>query len=114
MGELEFSRGEVEDLAQKLTSPDLQLSTQEQALLLAIFSAASNQVRSSDAPPPVTGEPTLANLHEELINAFIPGDATEFIIDAPLLIIPPKGPIIIPPEEPIIIPPNTTPKLCWR
>ena len=113
MGELEFSRAEVEDLAQKLTSPDLQLSAQEQALLLAIFSAASNRVRSSDAPPPVRGEPTLANLHEELINAFIPGDAPEFIIDAPI-IIPPKGPIIIPPEEPIIIPPNTTPKLCWR
>lgn len=79
MGELEFSRAEVENLAQKLDSPQLQLSEKEKALLLAIFSAASNRVRPADA-----ARPTLADLRGELLNAFIPDDsAAEFIINAP-------------------------------
>lgn len=78
MGELEFSRSEVENLAQKLDSPQLQLSEKERALLLAIFSAASNRVRPADA-----ARPTLADLRDELLNAFIPEDsAAEFIINA--------------------------------
>ena len=87
MGELEFTRAEVENLAQKLDSPQLQLSAKEKALLLAIFSAASNRVRPAD-----TARPTLADLRDELLNAFIPEDsASEFIINAPTSI-PPNPP----------------------
>jgi hypothetical protein len=80
MAELEFTRRQVEDLARKLDSPESQLSERERALLLAIFSAASIQVRPSGAEGSGRTEATLANLREELVNAFIPGDATEFLI----------------------------------
>ena len=81
MSELEFSRAEIEALAGKLDSPQLQLSERERTLLRAIFGAASSQVQRLGA----AGErdATLANLREELLNSFIPGDATEFIIKLP-------------------------------
>jgi hypothetical protein len=82
MAELEFSRGEVEDLAGKLDAPQSQLSRRERLLLLAIFSAASNKVRLSGAESPGKTEATLASLREELVNAFIPGNAPDFIIDS--------------------------------
>jgi hypothetical protein len=82
MAELEFSRREVEDLAGKLDSQGSQLSRRERLLLLAIFSAASNEVRRSGAETPGQTEATLANLREELVNAFIPGDDPHFIINA--------------------------------
>lgn len=84
MGELEFSRAEVENLAQKLDSPQLELSGKEKALLLAIFSAASDRVRPAD-----TERPTLADLRDDLLKAFIPEDTVcEFIINAPTNISP--------------------------
>jgi hypothetical protein len=84
MGELEFSRAEVENLAQKLDSPQLQLSGKEKALLLAIFSAASSRVR-----PVEEARPTLDDLRDDLLNAFIPDDAAcDFIINAPTNISP--------------------------
>lgn len=86
MAELEFTRGEIDDLARKLTSPQLQLSERERALLLAIFSAACRQVQPKY--PEGSGEPTLADLREELVKAFIPWDVSEFTIDRPNFIIP--------------------------
>jgi hypothetical protein len=86
MAELEFTRTEVEDLAQKLDAPQSQLTRRERALVLAIFSAARNLVRPSGAEGSVAIDATLANLREELVNAFIPGDATRFVIAAPNII----------------------------
>ncbi|MGD0608487.1 MAG: hypothetical protein ABSA53_33475 [Streptosporangiaceae bacterium] len=86
MAELEFTRGEIDDLARKLTSPQLQLSERERALLLSIFSAACRQVRPRY--PEGAAEPTLADLREDLVKAFIPWDAAEFTIDRPNFIVP--------------------------
>jgi len=86
MAELEFSRREVEELARKLDSPQLQLSERERVLLLAVFSVASNQVRHSDTESSGRTEATLANLREELVNAFIPGDASDFIISGHIIV----------------------------
>jgi hypothetical protein len=79
MPELEFSRDEIEQLAQKLSSPESQLTGQEQMLLLAIFSAASAHV----APRQVAesrsfAEPPLAELKDQFVTAFIPGQDTQF------------------------------------
>ena len=83
MSEVEFSRAEIEALAGKLDSPQLQLSERERTLLRAIFAAASSQVRRRGAEGSGETEPTLANLREELLNSFIPGDAAEFIMGVP-------------------------------
>jgi len=79
MSELEFNRAEIEALAGKLDSPQLQLSDRERTLLRAIFAAAGSQVHRLGAGG--EREPTLANLREELVNSFIPGDATEFTMN---------------------------------
>jgi hypothetical protein len=81
MAELEFTRGEIDDLARKLTAPQLQLSERERALLLAIFSAACRQVQPKY--PEGSGESTLADLREDLVKAFIPWDASEFTMVRP-------------------------------
>ena len=81
MAELEFTRREVEDLARKLASLQSELSERELVLLVAIFSAASNRVRRSGAESPGQTGPTLDNLRQELVNAFIPGHAPDFVID---------------------------------
>jgi hypothetical protein len=89
MTELQFSRREIEDLAQKLDSPQSQLSARERTLLLAIFSAARGAVQSSPAPGPGTpaegpgSAQTLTNLREQLVNAFIPGGGTDFTMASP-------------------------------
>jgi len=85
MAEMEFSRREIEDLAQKLDSPQSQLSGRERALLIAIFWAAGNQVRRNDERGSGKTE-TLHSLREELLNAFIPGDAPEFTIHVPIIL----------------------------
>jgi hypothetical protein len=83
MTELEFSRGDIEDLAQKLDSFRSQLSEREQKLLLAIFWAASDKVRHSPADEPDTTEVTITDLREQLLNAFIPDHGTEFMMRVP-------------------------------
>ncbi len=88
MAELEFTRREIEDLARKLASPESQLSEQERALLLAIFSAAGRQARPRYPEGSGRAELTLANLREELVKAFIPGDAPEGTIYDPDYIVP--------------------------
>ena len=88
MAELVFTRTEIEDLARKLASPQSQLSERERALLLAIFAAASRQVRPRHPEGSGRAEPTLANLREELVKAFIPGEAPEFTVYGPDFIVP--------------------------
>jgi len=88
MAELEFTRREIEDLARKLASPESQLSERERALLLAIFSAAGRQARPRYPEGSGRAELTLANLREELVKAFIPGDAPEGTIYGPDYIVP--------------------------
>lgn len=89
MSELQFSRTEIEGLAQKLDSPQSQLSEREKQLLLAIFSAARDQVRSSGPETSGEAEVTLTNLRERLLNSFIPGDGAEFIMGVPNIEPPP-------------------------
>ena len=82
MADLHFRRHDVDELARKLDQADL--TAGERELLLAIFSAAALR---TEAAEPGSGqtlaeaelrrqrgerEPTLADLREELINAFIP------------------------------------------
>ncbi len=77
MSDLQFSRAEIEALAQKLDSLQAQLSEREKQLLLAIFAAAGSQVRSISAD---SSEITVAVLHSQLLKAFIPDDGDDFII----------------------------------
>jgi hypothetical protein len=58
-------------------------------LLLAIFSAAGDQVRPIASKGSGKTQAELANLREQLLNAFIPGDATEFVMRASGSIDPP-------------------------
>jgi Asp-tRNA(Asn)/Glu-tRNA(Gln) amidotransferase C subunit len=78
MASLEFSREEVENLAQKLHSVQDQLSESERALLLAVFAAAGDHVdvvvRTGDA------EPTTADLRSQIVKAFVPGDDHIYVI----------------------------------
>jgi hypothetical protein len=78
MSVLRFNRAEIEGLAQKLASPQVGLAEHERLLLLAIFAAARNRVRSIED----SGEVgiTLTDLREQLLNAFIPDDGIEFLI----------------------------------
>jgi hypothetical protein len=85
MAEMEFSRREAEDLARKLDSPQLQLSERERELLLAIFWTAGNQVGRNEEKSSGQTE-TLQSLREELLNAFIPGNAPDFIIRSPIIL----------------------------
>lgn len=80
MSDLQFSRAEIEVLAQKLASPQAQLSDREKQLLLAIFAAARSQVRSSQAGD---ADITVTDLREQLLNAFIPDDGVEFSLARP-------------------------------
>jgi hypothetical protein len=74
MENFEFSRQEIEDLAGQLDALGTQLTERERILLLAIFSAAGQHV-AIHAPPKGSGdtEQTLADLKEQILNAFIPG-----------------------------------------
>jgi hypothetical protein len=81
MTKLEFTRRDVENLAEKLGSPQLGLSERERVLLLAIFSAASDRVRRADVEGYGKVELTLADLREQLVRAFIPGDSTDYSLE---------------------------------
>jgi hypothetical protein len=98
---IKFSRNEVQELAARLAT--LQLSPEDQELLLAIFSAASSQVIEYPEGGRAPGD-----LQDQLVNAFIPGAAPEFAIFArvgptPISpMTPPRvGPAVMqPPNEP--------------
>ncbi len=79
MTERQFTRREIEGLADKLDPIQSQLTERERELLLAIFSAARDGVRPAPAGAPETAAAT-ADLREQLLNAFIPGGGTSFII----------------------------------
>jgi hypothetical protein len=80
MSDLQFSRAEIESLAQKLDSMQEQLSEREKQLLLAIFAAAGNHVRSSKPKDSGGADITLADLLGQLLIAFSPDDGGEFFI----------------------------------
>jgi hypothetical protein len=74
---LEFDRHEVDNLARKLDSLGKQLTEPERRLLLAIFSAARDHVA---VLRPREDQPEPADLHDQILGAFIPGDGVEFVI----------------------------------
>jgi hypothetical protein len=79
----EFSRKEINDLAQRLDSLSPDLSDGERALLLAIFWVAGADVSVVPAPRAQDSERTGADLKEQILKAFIPaGDNAddEFIL----------------------------------
>jgi hypothetical protein len=98
---MEFSQKEIEDLARKLVSVKPELTDPERALLLAVFSAASDHVslliKDSEYPGPENGD-----LREKILQAFIPfheglsGEGNEYVIECRIgtdpLPPPPPGP----------------------
>jgi len=82
VADLHFRRHDVDELARKLGQADL--TAGERELLLAIFSAAALRTEAAEPGSEQTlaeaelrrqrgeREPTLADLREELIDAFIP------------------------------------------
>ena len=91
MAVLKFSRSDVEHLAEKLETLKADLSHREQVLLLAIFSAAAEQV--SQVWPEDTGDTDLENLRYRLISSFLPdGFGDEFIVCPMKHTIPPPPP----------------------
>jgi hypothetical protein len=88
MANLEFNQQELADLAGKLSTLDL--TDQERALLLAIFAAAAERVNQTDvgvATLPQAGEtgeePTVEDLQQQLLNAYIPGNISFASITQP-------------------------------
>jgi hypothetical protein len=77
MSDLLFSRAEIEGLAQKLDSPQAQLSDREKQLLVAIFAAAGTEVRSISAD---SSDITVTDLRRQLLKAFIPDDGDDFVL----------------------------------
>jgi hypothetical protein len=77
MSDLLFSRAQIEGLVQKLGSPEVGLSGPEMLLLLAIFEAAGNKVRSVSAGP---ADVIVTDLHRRLLEAFIPDAGDEYTI----------------------------------
>jgi hypothetical protein len=105
MEEIRFSRNEVEELAGRLAGQHL--SQEDAQLLLAIFSAASSHVIAY----PIAGQGP-GDLQEQLVNAFIPGDCTEFAIFArigPAPISPIVPPRVGPTPPPVMPPPPDEP-----
>ncbi len=80
MPDFTFDRHEIESLARKLDSLRSQLSEDERRLLLAVFSSARVHV-SLRAPTERSDneEPTLAELEQQILNAFIPGHGFEMV-----------------------------------
>jgi hypothetical protein len=74
MSDLQFSRAEIEDLVQKLGSLQAELTEREMQLLVAIFAAARNEVRSVSAD---SGDVTVTDLRRQLLKAFIPDDGED-------------------------------------
>lgn len=69
MSDLQFSRAEIEDLARKLGSLQSELTEGEMQLLVAIFAAARNEVRSVSGD---SGDVTVTDLRRQLLEAFLP------------------------------------------
>lgn len=74
MTELEFSRDEIEELADRLV--ELELSDPERELLLAIFWAAAEQV--CPARPPAASE--RRELRDQLVSCFLPESGEHFLL----------------------------------
>lgn len=117
MADLQFSRQDIEDLAQKLSMVKPPLSEQESKLLLAIFAAAADRAKPSGPDggatlpefeirnqPPEAGADvpvTLTGLQEQLLNAYIPGNDFNFIV---------TGKIVGEPEPKIVGEPPPAPE----
>jgi hypothetical protein len=107
----EFSRDDINALAQTLASA--QLSEDEQALLLAIFSAARDHVGVIPAKGPEDAGPTGADLQQQIVDAFIPTEDAKdenFIIQSQggqerITPVPIKPPPITPTPTPTPTPP---------
>jgi hypothetical protein len=80
MSELRFSIGEIQGLAEKLASPQAQLSEDEKKLLLVIFAAARNQVWNSEDSG--RADIRITDLRDQLLKAFVPDNGSEFVIHA--------------------------------
>jgi hypothetical protein len=74
MPHVEFSRQEIDDLAEKLGPVTAQLDPREQTLLLAIFAIAGHHV-TIHFPPDGSddGKQAAGDFKEQILNAFIPG-----------------------------------------
>jgi hypothetical protein len=71
MADLQFSRSDVADLADKLVNANLE--SKHKALLLAIFQAAAGHVSALSPPDPAVPAPAVpAELHQQLIKSFLP------------------------------------------
>jgi hypothetical protein len=81
MARLVFRRGEVEALAGKLDSLQHELSVDERALLIDIFEAAGDRVIRIQARGSDHREPTLPDLKDQLVKAFLPAEGNEFVLE---------------------------------
>ena len=84
---LEFDRKEIENLIQKLST--LNLNEQERALLLAIFAAAADRAQQTGPtvatlPEASVGEETLADLQQQLLTAYTPGNSFDSVTQPPI------------------------------
>lgn len=95
MADLEFNRGDIESLTQKLAGLWPNLSPQERALLLAIFASAAGNASppgqnqpatlpaASDAARPLPAgadyEATIAHYQQQLLTAYTPGNSFDSI-----------------------------------
>jgi hypothetical protein len=95
MADLEFSRQDIEGLAQELAKVYGDLSQPQRALLLAIFAAAARSAKppgqsqpatlpaaSSPGPPLAAGaddDATMAYFQQQLLNAYTPGNSFDSI-----------------------------------
>jgi hypothetical protein len=112
MADLQFSRQEIADLAQKLTTIASDLSERETSLLVAIFAAAADRATPAGPGGGATlpryeiriwpGEAgyeegvNLLDLKQELLNAFIPGNDFNFFV---------TGKVVGPPPPKVVGPP---------
>jgi hypothetical protein len=113
MALLKFSRQEFQALVRKLSQQQPYFSPKERVLLLAIFAAAADRARPSgpeggvtlpvdegwfQAPGVAVGteqQATIADLQQQLLNAYLPGNSFDSVIQGGLTgsitEIPPKG-----------------------
>jgi hypothetical protein len=91
MATVKFTHEEIEDLARKVGALGPFFSKKERALLLAIFAAAAEKVTSSakigefPGSEPSADSATLENLQEQLLKAYIPGNAPPHGISAKII-----------------------------
>jgi hypothetical protein len=102
MDEIRFSRQQIERLAARLAA--LQLPPDDQKLLIAIFSAARNQVSEYSMD-----RSAYDDLRNQLVDAFIPGESTEFAIYPRVGPTPPTPPVPPTPPTPPVPPTPPTP-----